>query len=343
MQRLACLTISAALLLTTATSHALDGATPVGAPTTIAQPGRYVVTTNLTNVSTVITINADRVDLDLGGHVLSTTSTTLPVIKVQSQAHVRIHSGVVRGGDEGVNVRSSSDVRLEDLQIVDSSGNGIEFWDTTGLEVVGCIVRDAGTGGIDLDGNALEFDGLLAGSQITSPGLDGIHARSSNGLRISDNSIQNAAAAGINIESTSFNLLHGNLIETAAREGVRIGLSSVMRMSSNVIRASLFDGLAITNTSDDGAVDRNVISACSRDGIDNSGSRLTFRSNLLDANGHLGMRFGAGGPDNVYRSNLARGSAAGGPACAGAVSTNDFCDEALGNSSQGDNYIPTRQ
>jgi parallel beta-helix repeat protein len=324
-------------------SYAIEGATPIGAAFTIAQPGRYVVTSDITYASTVITINADRVELDLDGHVLTSTSTSLPVIKVQSQSHVRIHSGVLRGGREGVNARGSSNTHLDGLQIIDPAGNGIEFWDSSGISVRNCVARDAGAAGIEIDSALALSTGALIDNLITTPGTDGIYSHNSIGLSLSGNTIQNAGAAGMSFDSSAFNLLRGNLIETAAREGVRLGISALMRVSANVIRTTTFDGLVVTNTSDDGAVDRNVISGCVRDGIDNNGSQLTFRGNLLEANGHLGLRLGSGGPNNVYRGNFARGSAAGGPACLGAVSTNDFCDEALGNNSQGDNYLPTQR
>lgn len=327
---------------TSVASYALEGATPIGAAFTITEPGRYVVTSDITYASTVITINADRVDLDLDGHVLTSTSTSLPVIKVQSQSHVRIHSGVLRGGREGVNARFSSDTRLDSLQIIDPAGNGVEYWDSSDISVRDCVIRDAGAVGIEIDSALSLSTGALIDNLISAPGTDGIYSHNSTGLRLSGNTIHNAGAAGMSFDSSAFNLLHGNVIETAAREGVRLGLSAVMRVSSSVIRNTTFDGLVVTATSDDGAVDRNVISASARDGIDNNGSQLTFRGNLLEANGHLGLRLGSGGPDNVYRGNFARGSAAAGPACVGAISTNDFCDEALGNNTQGDNYLPTQ-
>ena len=49
-------------------SLAADGAIPIWEPTTINQPGRYVVTRNIThNVNPVISIDADNVFLDLNG------------------------------------------------------------------------------------------------------------------------------------------------------------------------------------------------------------------------------------------------------------------------------------
>jgi len=54
--------------LTASPCLAAEGRTPIAVPTTISSPGQYVVTRNIASgVGTIITIDADDVDLDLNG------------------------------------------------------------------------------------------------------------------------------------------------------------------------------------------------------------------------------------------------------------------------------------
>lgn len=73
-------------------AFAADGAIPIWAPTTITEPGNYVLTRDieLPGVPTVIAIAASYVDLDLNGFRVYSSNTG---IIAQDVNHVTIRNG----------------------------------------------------------------------------------------------------------------------------------------------------------------------------------------------------------------------------------------------------------
>ena len=95
-----------ALLFTVAVSAvAGEARIPIWEPTTITQPGKYIVTRDFSGAGgiTNIIIDSADVDLDLNGMTLRNPSSAQPTIEVNDSVHrVRIHNGTLLNGNYGV-------------------------------------------------------------------------------------------------------------------------------------------------------------------------------------------------------------------------------------------------
>jgi hypothetical protein len=130
------------------------GDTP-GFPVTLANDGNYRLSSDLivnANASTdALYVSADRVDLDLGGHVIDaggrcsgtplTCSGAAARRGINSEATgaiVRVRNGVLRGTAQvGVAVLlSASGTRIEDLLVSDVNAQGIAISGVAGTELV---------------------------------------------------------------------------------------------------------------------------------------------------------------------------------------------------------------
>jgi hypothetical protein len=78
---------------------AAEGAAPIWQPTTITQPGKYILTRNVnaSSVAPVITIAASNVDLDLNGFTITQTTNDSVVIRADDVNGLSIHSGTITG------------------------------------------------------------------------------------------------------------------------------------------------------------------------------------------------------------------------------------------------------
>lgn len=109
---------------------ASDGRIPIGTvPYTISAPGSYYLTGNLTNGAsqTAITIAANNVSLDLGGHTLTTTSASFDVIASSGYTNINVVNGIVVGGYVGVDILNATAgaVLVENLTVSGFSHTGI--------------------------------------------------------------------------------------------------------------------------------------------------------------------------------------------------------------------------
>jgi hypothetical protein len=111
-----------------------DGRIPIpgGAPFSIAQPGSYVLTGNITSASGCISISASDVTLDLNGYTLTCTTTTgLPLFinspSAGSGGRVTVRNGTIVGGESGISAGSQfpSDILIEDVVVRNPKLRGI--------------------------------------------------------------------------------------------------------------------------------------------------------------------------------------------------------------------------
>ena len=84
----------------------------------------------------------------------------------------------------------------------------------------------------------------------------------------------------------------------------------------------------------------NVVQQSGHAGILSFADRFHLERNVLVENAGYGLYFFSFAEDNLYRGNTARGN--GGSGCTGTASAGDLCDEGTGNTSHGDNYMPTQ-
>ena len=97
-------------------------------------------------------------------------------------------------------------------------------------------------------------------------------------------------------------------------------------VQENRIQASIY-GICVSSSGT--RIVQNVIRGAAIDGIVVYGARNHIEGNLATANGG-GVHFAVGSSANVYRANTARGN------------TTDFSDQGTGNSSNGDNFMPSK-
>lgn len=108
-----------------------DGRIPIPGGTTgvnISQPGSYVLTGNITNSGTCISISAADVTLDLNGFTLTcTTASAGTPLFINSTGRVTVRNGTVVGGLNGIQSGASfpTDMVIEDVIVRNPKQRGI--------------------------------------------------------------------------------------------------------------------------------------------------------------------------------------------------------------------------
>jgi parallel beta-helix repeat protein len=125
---------------------------------------------------------------------------------------------------------------------------------------------------------------------------------------------------------------NNTVVQTGTGAGVAVWIDcDGCRIVGNAVTALDGDGIRLWGSGNH--VEGNVVRGCSGTGIDIGGTRTHLIGNIATDNGGEGLYLT--GSDHVYRGNVARGN--GGSSCGNP----DFCDGATGNTSNGDNYLPT--
>ncbi|QDU86186.1 hypothetical protein Pla163_33360 [Planctomycetes bacterium Pla163] len=139
-------------------------------PVEIQRPGSYVVAGNLdlaTN-GVGITITANDVVLDLGGHTLEGLASGRAGILITSGVqNVRIRNGAILGWGNAVHASFATDCRLSDLSTSDTLGTGFIVGDRFVVER--CTAIDCTLNGIIVGSNSIVVD-----CTVTGAGLPGI-------------------------------------------------------------------------------------------------------------------------------------------------------------------------
>lgn len=330
-----------ALTLIGTNALALEGKTAIYAPTTIAAPGSYILTRNITGAAPLITITSSDVTLDLNGFTLESTSTTVGyVITATSVDRVSIFGGRTKAGARGVSLEFVNGAVIRDLVVNASSSIGINLYQVKDFVVSDCSVENPGGPGILADLSDFSGQGVIERNHVYSSGLDGIFVTSLDGGAIRGNLIIDSSQRGIYVQSSESVAIQGNTVVGAITEGISIPSGTGLRVVENIVRGSGSDGLRIGAS--DVTILRNLSTANTSDGLLASGDQLLIAGNQSAANSKKGLHFDASADRCVYRANFARGNLGGGPGCGAAGGTNDFCNEGTVNSSPNDNFMPSR-
>jgi len=242
--------LPAVYLLTALPLIAGDGAIPIWEPTTITEPGSYIVTRDISNGGNVIEISANNVDLDLGGFTLDggvgVVAWDVSAITVRNG---KIDTGEGVGIDfynvNGFSIRKITDTNWDDQAWVIHGTNGIIednhfLRDQDGFYVYGSkiiIRRNILTGWIWLDADhSVVCDNIASGVQVGwwQDGGD-------------DNQIlrNNLSGGGLHVAGHR-NLIGGNLITNGFEYGVYItGNDNVHR--GNIARGGNGDPASCDN------------------------------------------------------------------------------------------------
>ena len=117
------------LLASTLTIVASDGARPIGYGQTITQPGKYVVTKDLSgNEGPVLEIMAPGVEIDLNGFSITQMNPVYSVIEIDTATPgpVTLRNGTLAGGLNGVaDLSVDADLTLRDLDVAGFLGAGV--------------------------------------------------------------------------------------------------------------------------------------------------------------------------------------------------------------------------
>jgi len=315
-------------------------------PTTIIQPGHYVLAADIeAAVDPVILIQSDLVTLDLNGHAIRIPATTGVAVTIQENARsIRIRNGRISGGSSAVrhlasNPASETTVVLEDLEITDLQGAAILIQNARSVDVLRCAIRR--TGQIGLFGG--EGISLVAapGGQVPPTG------------RVEYNDLREINGVGIAISGTfaSLQVRRNTLVEiqdyrmTIAGGGVRVegntfignnGLGLFLNASGVDLVDNVFNGPCfMAQIYPDGStpplgsnrITGNVLipnPACS--GFDALGvfsSRNLIENNQIRGSAGCALRFGPAATSNSYRGNMLRMNAGGAVCNSGTGNTDD--------------------
>jgi len=120
---------------------ARDGATPIWEPTTITEPGKYVLTREIRALdqTPAIVIEADDVELDLNGFNIFSNEET---IRIDGAQRVKVHNGSTNGPDDGsVYILNSSEFVVSDLVIYGQDGAAIGVYNSVNGIIEGNLIR----------------------------------------------------------------------------------------------------------------------------------------------------------------------------------------------------------
>ncbi|MHA3770489.1 hypothetical protein ACXR0O_03010 [Verrucomicrobiota bacterium sgz303538] len=220
-------------------------ATPITTlPATIKKPGIYVIKKDLNfklATGAAITITANNVILDLGGHVLSNslastaTSTPTAAIGVSSSGpiNVTVRNGRIVGFDDGVNLTSSDPGELvaEHLQVNDCSHTGISI-NGDQVEVRECRLRNIGIATAPSN-----VWGILITASTSYVGDNEVYNMTSNAT----------AARGIQVISQALGIVARNRVINKAVIGGSFGI--ICFNNSNPNAANVANGNYVANWS----------------------------------------------------------------------------------------------
>src|SRR5262245_33302559 len=316
-----------------------EGRIPISQPTTISQPGHYVLTRDLSvTAGTGITIHSDNVVLNLNGGSISSTSSDA-IVKIDdgfkdvTVSNGRLNgNGVAFAGVSYISTTSPTRIKLDSLEIVEV-GFGVNVQDAEYVEVLSCRISDAlravlvmgysGTLGGRFIGNSitgvtssvpaslssgLEVYGLrggeIRGNVVTGPGT-----LSSIGILISSRPdfvappLASAGGCVVSDNTVSFSAAGVNLSSTGI-----VLQSNHNLVARNIIKRGVHTGI-LSNGSGN-LLAENVVSENEGDGINLSSLGRNFLDgNLSQGNAQCGID--APTSNNAYRNNMLRNNLGG--------------------------------
>ncbi len=228
--------------------------TPVGACGTLAQPGSYVVTQNLTATGDCLFVSADYVTIDLNGFVLSGNQSGSGVA-IQEDPPVQglvVRNGTIENFAQGValaeaveciidglrvfstvltGILSGEGCRVTNNMVADSSGSGI-FSGPANL-VSRNVVEGAATTGIRVGRGSIVSENVVVGSGGTGVIMG-------PGTLLTSNTINGSAGRGIDSnDPSSFDAAVTNNVVTENDVGINYKYPvDALLVANNLIRAN---------------------------------------------------------------------------------------------------------
>lgn len=264
---------------------AVNGDIPIFQATTITQPGRYVVTRDITTQGNVIVIQAGGVTLDLNGHTIKSVAGSGVVLDIPGQAGIIVPCDIVAngrivGGDTGikvVNLPAVTPLIVDKVGIVMPMFDCIDVPGTARLNVRGSWLRECGRNGIRMIGNGtggLEVEDTVItdvqGSGIFASATEGVTVRASTIRRFGlDTSADSGGVRVISPGKLGLSVLDSVLCDGSARgAGLLLemaGSTAPVSITGNQIAGNGLSGIDLRQGT--ARITGNTISANLAEGI----------------------------------------------------------------------------
>ena len=311
--------LAASLLLAGTFAVADEGQRYIHYPVTITTPGEYRVTRDLAALTgNALTIDADGVELDLGGHILTTGDASAAVIRiVAGHTGITIHDGVLQGGFSGIiydSATGNARMRIEQVNIYGSGDYCIYLAGVDHVDFLHNQVRDCAEEAVYIQGLSSQFTGRFIANEIADVNGGGLYLFGLRGGEVRDNQVVNTGMATSNAGGIVLtgdlalpaggNTVSGNRIVDGQgnTRGIHVTEASLNNLiTGNVLAGNGGDGLHVE--SDGNRIVDNMVDAGGRDGIRVDAARNTVRSNQVRGNTGEGIR--VGGNFNLLDANLA--------------------------------------
>ncbi len=212
-------------------------------PETINLPANVTLAGSLTAPSGVngITITADNVNIDLGGHTLTGSGVSTGIVTTAPERRaISIANGTIRGFANGIVLDASSGTSIRNVTVSGVAERGIvaNFVATVddckvtsvgtqgivvsnGSSVRNNLVSRAGTIG-NFDGITVGADSLVERNTVTLSGGDNIQV--GQGTTVRNNTVA-SAIVGRGINATDANLIENNNVRGNSLDGIAVGFA----------------------------------------------------------------------------------------------------------------------
>ena len=155
----------------------------------------------------------------------------------------------------GINTEISSGNLIENNNIFNNAGNGIDSGSSSGDSIIGNTLR-GNVNGILI--NTSDND-TVTGNTLSANTTNGIYGLNATKNTISNNTLQGNSSYGINLETSSnLNTISGNIVQGSGNYGVRIYSSNNNSILGNNVQGNSWGGIDL-DTSNDNAVSTNKI------------------------------------------------------------------------------------
>jgi parallel beta-helix repeat protein len=229
--------------------------TTVACGSVITVPGSYALVADETCAGDGITIAASNVRLNLGGFTL--TGQSLPDtagIRADNVTGLRVSGGALDAFDFGVLMNTVSDVRLENLRVTNSPGDGMELTNIDASAITGCVASDNVGSGIEIRADFtqepfLGSDDNVVQGNTTANNIDGIRFVGSQNKRnhIVGNIVAGNSDDGIDLGGTN-QVVQGNTI-TGNQIGIFAPQAANVTIKGNTVTQNSNRGILLGGSS----------------------------------------------------------------------------------------------
>ena len=195
-------------------------------PVTIAAPGSYFLTSNITVAgTTAVVITASSVTLDLNGFTIAGNLDNFGVVMAGNTLNVVVRNGTIRNFAQGLLNTGVTLVSLSNLRITENLRNGIGFdSDGIGVFIDGCIIDRNQQDGVAALGSLM----VITNSTVVSNGNDGIEVSGSANVVIRGNRMEDNGGSGIHaaIHFAGDSAPRGTILDNVLLHNGRFGIET---------------------------------------------------------------------------------------------------------------------